>query len=278
MHKKVLVFSDLDGTLLDHHTYSFSAAVPTLNKLSACNIPVIPTTSKTYAELKQIRNDIGLDGPFIIENGAAVYIPIHFFDEQPEGTIVKNGFWIKEFSKPVSHWLTILKQLKSEFAEQFTHFSNMTNADIRDATGLAAEQAKLAGSREYGEPILWLADEPSKARFIQALEKLGATPLQGGRFLHLSGECDKGKALLWLKQVFQLNDPTNQVASIALGDGQNDVAMLNAADISIRILSPVNEPPKLNKENNVYTSTLYGPEGWTECLQAVLFDSKLLDI
>ncbi|MEP0174689.1 MAG: HAD-IIB family hydrolase [Paraglaciecola sp.] len=272
MNNSILVFSDLDGTLLDHHTYSFSAAVPTLSKLAEHDIPVIPTTSKTYAELKQIRNDLGLDTPFIVENGAAIFIPIGFFTEQPKDTVEKNGFWIKEFSKPVSYWRALLGQLKTDFEGKFNHFANMSTSEIVDATGLSDAQAEQAGAREYGEPILWLSDQDTKIQFLKALESLGAKPLQGGRFLHLSGQCDKGKALLWLKELFEITHSDNTYTSIALGDGQNDVAMLNAADIAVRILSPVNEPPTLSKENDVHTTKRFGPEGWADSLNQIIFN------
>lgn len=78
-----LVFTDMDGTLLDHHTYSFDAAKPALDALEKKHIPVVPTTSKTFAEMKVLREQIGLNGPFIIENGAAVYIPHGFFKQNP---------------------------------------------------------------------------------------------------------------------------------------------------------------------------------------------------
>ncbi|WP_339720263.1 HAD-IIB family hydrolase [uncultured Paraglaciecola sp.] len=276
MLKDVLVFSDLDGTLLDHHTYSFAPALPMLQKLRAANIPVIANTSKTFAELTELRNEIGLDGPFVVENGAAVYIPTSFFTTQPKGTKTENGYWIKEFSKPRAHWLSLIEKLKSRFEGEFNYFFNMSNKEIISATGLSAKQAELAASRQYGEPILWLGNDTTKRQFIQAINELGATPLQGGRFLHLSGQCDKGQALVWLSQQFQIQRAIEHCNTIALGDGQNDVAMLEAADIAVRILSPANAPPTLTKQTNVYTSQAYGPSGWTECLEQIIFiDSQI---
>lgn len=277
MLKNVLVFSDLDGTLLDHHTYSFDAALPMLQKLHSAKIPVIPNTSKTFAELTELRDQIGLDGPFIVENGAAVYIPINYFQTQPSDTRTKNGYWIKEFSKPRAHWLLLLENLKADFTGQFKHFYHMSNKEIIAATGLSAKQAKLAASREYGEPILWLGSDSAKTEFVRAIEKLGAKPLEGGRFLHLSDECDKGQALVWLTQQFQLERDVEQCTSIALGDGQNDVAMLEAANIAIRILSPANPPPTLARQSNVYTSQGYGPIGWTEYLEQIIFNDTQIN-
>jgi mannosyl-3-phosphoglycerate phosphatase len=274
MLKKALVFSDLDGTLLDHHSYSFLPALPMLKKLHSANIPVIPNTSKTFAELTELRRQLDLDGPFIVENGAAVYIPISYFSTQPKDTKSKDGFWVKEFTLPREHWLSIIEKLKAEFANEFNHFSNMSNKEIIAATGLSPKEARLATTRQYSEPILWFGSDSAKNKFVKAIEKLGVTPLQGGRFLHVSGKCGKGQAMVWLTQQFQIESGAQHCASIALGDGQNDVAMLEAADIAIRILSPANPPPTIKKQTDVYTSKAYGPIGWAECLEKIIFNNS----
>ena len=90
MLKNVLIFSDLDGTLLDHHTYSFAPALSMLQKLRSANIPVIPNTSKTFAELTELTQQIGLDGPFIVENGAAVLTNLVLYPYRIRQKDVKN--------------------------------------------------------------------------------------------------------------------------------------------------------------------------------------------
>ena len=265
---KTLVFTDMDGTLLDHHTYSFEAAKPALSALEQKAIPVIPTTSKTFAELQPLRERIGLDGPFIIENGAAIFIPHGFLKQKPGGTVWIDGYWCKAFISNKNYWIKLLEKMGSEFDGKFKQFSKMSLEEIQEATGLDEYSASLAAKRQFGEPILWLGSEEEKLRFMNIVKDRGAFPLEGGRFIHISGNCDKGQALKWLASEYQKQFAT-KVNTVALGDGKNDVAMLEAAHVPIRILSPVNPPPAIQKEE-VYTSTLTGPEGWNEMLTQLL--------
>ena len=103
------------------------------------------------------------------------------------------------------------------------------------------------------------------------MQELGAHILEGGRFLHVSGYCDKGQAQTWLAQQYQAELET-KVNIIALGDSDNDVAMLEAADIALQIRSPVHGFPKLEKQSQVYHSQHYGPEGWAESINKILFE------
>ncbi|MGS2720218.1 HAD-IIB family hydrolase [Paraglaciecola aestuariivivens] len=272
MQSSILIFTDLDGTLLDHQTYSFAPAKPMLDTLLASNIPVIPNTSKTFAELIPLRKTLSLSSPFIVENGAAVYMPIGCFDVQPKDTHSHKGFWVKEFSPQRAHWLSVLDDLSQDFAGQFSHFYNMSNEDICQATGLSLSQAKLANQREYTEPVLWQADLANKQRFVKALEKSGVSPVEGGRFLHLTGHCNKGDALLWLAAQYAQNWPQHKFTTIALGDGQNDISMLEAADIAVRIRSLHSPLPELSKTHQVFTSNECGPAGWSACLDHIIFN------
>lgn len=272
MLKQFLIFTDMDGTLLDHNTYSYEAAAATLAKLAAAKIPVIPTTSKTYSELLVLREDIGLSSPFIVENGAAIHIPHGFFKQKPSNTQWQNQFWVRQFTSRKHYWLNLLEQVGQEYQGLFNHFSNMTIEEIAESTGLTVDAATRASERQYGEPVLWQGSETEKARFVTELRLKGARPLQGGRFVHISGECDKGAALQWMKSEFHRQYPDRECVCIALGDGENDVAMLEAADIAVLIRSPSHKFPKILKETNVYTSRKEGPAGWSECLEVILSD------
>lgn len=66
------VITDLDGTLLDHETYSWEGAEPALDLLRQRGIPVVLCTSKTWAETRRLAERMGISGPAIVENGSAV--------------------------------------------------------------------------------------------------------------------------------------------------------------------------------------------------------------
>ena len=72
---RLLVFTDLDGTLLDHESYSFEPALPALAVLKEKNIPLVLCTSKTRAEIELFRIQLKNIHPFISENGGAIFVP-----------------------------------------------------------------------------------------------------------------------------------------------------------------------------------------------------------
>jgi len=268
--KRLLIYTDLDGSLLDHHDYSHAAADAMLAELKQMNVPVIPATSKTAAELLEIRKELGNHHPFIIENGAAVYIPEGYFSTPPPDTAIIDGFQVKAFTEPRQHWQSLLKTLQKEYDGCYATFQQAGVEGIMKMTGLEHDKAEQASQRSYGEPLSWQGTTEEKQAFIKRLEELGASVLQGGRFLHVSGHCDKGSALHWLTRQYQANEPDGEFTTVAAGDSQNDVAMLEAADIALIIRSPVNEMPDIDRHQHCFRSSAYGTQGWVEGMRLVL--------
>jgi mannosyl-3-phosphoglycerate phosphatase len=265
-----LIFTDLDGTLLDHHTYSYDAALPVLRELQKQKHVIIPNTSKTFAELNHFCLNIPMTTPFIIENGAAVYIPKGLLPHQPAGTSQSEEFWYQSFTKEKAHWLALLNACGEEFRDCYTKFTEMTPQQIADITSLTLADAKLATQRQFGEPLLWQGTEQQLAGFEKTLSAAGATILRGGRFVHVCGHCNKGSTMQWLIDCFTDAYPHIRFTSVALGDSDNDTAMLEAADIAIQIKSPERPFPKINKKQHLYQSTLCGPKGWAETLSSLI--------
>lgn len=265
-----LVYTDMDGSLLDHHNYHFDEAVPTLAQLEQAHIPVIPVTSKTRAEVEKIRVNLGNQHPFIVENGAAVYIPSGYFDKQPEGTVLIDNYWVRDFVKPRQHWQSLIEQVRPHYADEFRTFADAGIDGIIALTGLNVHAAACAARREYGEPVSWHGNGALKQQFIQDLNSLGAHVLEGGRFLHVSGDCDKGKALSWLTDIYQNANPQCQMVTLGIGDSHNDIAMLEVADHALIIRSPVHGLPEINRTEQLTISNHFGPKGWAEGVNTII--------
>jgi mannosyl-3-phosphoglycerate phosphatase len=96
MRYRFLVFSDLDGTLLDHDTYSFEAALPAIRLLKEKKIPLIICTSKSSGEINRLRPLIGNIDPFISENGGGIFIPEGYFPHRYHYNSEIDGFYVIE--------------------------------------------------------------------------------------------------------------------------------------------------------------------------------------
>lgn len=79
-----VLFTDLDDCLLDCDSSSFDQARSALGFFRSARTPVILVSGKTRAEIEPLRERLDHHDPFIVENGAAVYVPLETFDFTPE--------------------------------------------------------------------------------------------------------------------------------------------------------------------------------------------------
>ena len=105
-----VIITDLDGTLLDHDTYSYEAAAHALAEITLRGIPLILNSSKTRSEIEELRERLLNDHPFVVENGAAVYSPIAYFEG---GGDVEGDYEVRRFGASrdelFSRWLERLR-------------------------------------------------------------------------------------------------------------------------------------------------------------------------
>ena len=69
----VVIFTDLDGTLLNRDTFKFDEIKDYIKSLINKGITIIPNTSKTNAELDNFIKELGFNIHFITENGSAIH-------------------------------------------------------------------------------------------------------------------------------------------------------------------------------------------------------------
>jgi mannosyl-3-phosphoglycerate phosphatase family protein len=265
-----LVFTDLDGSLLDHDSYSYEAARGQLRALEQGGIPLIPATSKTRAEIEDLRDQLGNEHPFIVENGAAIFIPRDYFSCQPETTRCSGEYWVAELVAGREHWLQLLRSLDAAHRGKFEFFHRAGVAGVSAMTGLDEAAAARANQRAYSEPVQWLGNSVERTRFIADLVRAGASVSQGGRFLSVSGDCDKGRALEWLRAEYARQWGCDAIKALAIGDSLNDCAMLETADSALVVRSPAHDFPPLRRTSGVLYSEAPGPAGWAEGVAAWL--------
>ncbi|MGM0541715.1 MAG: HAD-IIB family hydrolase [Pseudomonadota bacterium] len=265
-----LLFTDLDGSLLDHYDYDYSAALPAIALLGEQQIPWILTTSKTAAEVIELRAELDNNYPFIVENGAAIFWTAGAISPQflPKNSLISH--WGEEFDYVSLNRVSMPKILqraafyKKQLRLNFIGFSQMSIQQVANCTGLTLLQAAKAKQRQFSEPLLWQDTQENLIKFRQALQSGGLQLIQGGRFVHLMGPSNKGVALQWLTHYYH-QAWSQPIETMALGDGNNDIALLEASDCPVIIRSPVNAPPKVNHPNVIITKA-YGPLGWNQAV------------
>lgn len=266
-----LVFTDLDGTLLDHHSYSCEEAMPAVRALAEAGFPLIFNSSKTAAEIKQLRQEIGNVHPFIVENGSAVCMPPGYFDGKlSPGLCIEEAYESHSFGPGYQPLLAQLHALRSKRGYRFRGFADLNNEDVAQLTGLGVEAAAMARQREASEPLLWDDSEEALEHFRKDLQLLQLGLTRGGRFYHVMGQSDKAQALQWLTDRYRATWPDRQWTTVALGDGPNDVAMLEAADIAVIIPPDDGETIELNRSDNLICPEASGPRGWQAAIEKIM--------
>lgn len=241
----LIVFSDLDGTLIDHETYEFSPAQPAIDAINGLSAGLVLASSKTAAEISSLRRDIGVEAwPAIVENGAGVLPP--FVAASPDAGQYETV-------------RAALAQVPASLRALFCGFGDVSVARLVEMTGLSPDAAALAQKRSFSEPGTWSGTPAQKQAFLDALVLHGVTAQQGGRFLTLSLGHDKVDQMRAIIGTYQ---PRH---TIALGDAPNDIAMLEHAELGIIVANPARAPlPLLKTEEagGILRTSEPGPTGW----------------
>ena len=274
----LVIFTDLDATLVDHFTYSWDDAQPALDLLFLLKIPIVTCTSKTKDESIYYRGQLGLKHPFIVENGAAIYSPFGYFNSSISEKL-DGGYEIKEFGVSYSVLREFLKRCKNELKIKLSGFGDLDAKQIQELTGLNFHLAELAKRRNYNEPFYFL-NETSELK-IEEMKKLASGHqlkiTKGGRFYHVSGAHDKGFAVNNLVEYFKKNQ-SEEVVSIGIGDSLNDLSMLQNVTIPCLVK---NGKGKYNQDVLEKISPRLagemGPKGWNKVVLEILDEYSLTE-
>ncbi|MEO0852269.1 MAG: HAD hydrolase family protein, partial [Cyanobacteria bacterium J06648_11] len=230
-----VVFTDLDGSLLDADSSSYGAARPALDALDRRNIPVILVSSRTRAELEELRQALELDHPFVCEDGAAVFIPIDYFPASilDESWSRREGYAYREMGFPYAHLRQVLKDVRAELQADIVGFGDWTEGELASTLGVSLEVAHLARQREYSEIFAYAGDrhrlEDAVRRHHLQLKPLRTAHLEGNWYL--SGDVDRGSGVQVLLDCYRAH--AGLVQSLGLGDALTDASFMRLTDASV---------------------------------------------
>lgn len=265
---QLVVITDLDGTLLDQETYSYEASQLAIQKLTSLQIPLILCSSKTRSEIVALWEELDLKDPFISENGGAIYFLPGYFPVLVEGTTPKGWFEAVELGADIARLRRLLQETARECHVQVRSFAEMKPDELSRLSGLTMDQAVLAMEREYDEPFL--VKQGDQKKLFDALRKKNLTVTYGGRFSHVTGGHDKGKAVKTLIDLYRRSG--SQVSSVGLGNSANDLPLLQNVDrpILVRNFDGSYDQEVVKSLPDVQRTQAIGPEGWREAVDQIL--------
>ena len=256
---KILIFTDLDGSLLHRDTFKFDEIKDYLKILLSQGIFIIPNTSKTEKEILEFNNELGSDLPYISENGAAINglnllnsnLPKELILSREKDNLIK----IFENSIPVNlqnkcKWLSEMDKNKQSLI-----------------FGLGDEKLKMALDRKYTIPFLFEGSKSEKNELSRIVKNKGLALQEGGRVINLTDKVNKAKALQVFVRFFKKNN--KNVKTIAVGDNYNDLDMLKTSEFPCLVFNDkftLDEIPI----KNLITTNKPSPEGWADVIKKAL--------
>jgi mannosyl-3-phosphoglycerate phosphatase len=262
--KKLIIFTDLDGTLLDYSTYSFEAALPALQLLREKEISIIICSSKTRKEIEYYRKKLNNNHTFISENGGGIFIPKGYFDSG--GLSEESGYYVIRLGAQYSDLRKAIQAIRKEGFD-IRGFGDMTAKELVEVADLSIEEAIMAKERDFDEPFIFQGSEEETRRLLNSIKSKGFNYTQG-RFFHILGDSDKGKAVNILIELYKKK--FGEIVTVAIGDSPNDLPMLEIVDYPIIVLKPDGSYDTRIDITNLIKADGIGPEGWNKAVLKLL--------
>ena len=268
MNRKILVITDLDASLLQED-YSYEEAKPIIEKLKKLGFPIVLNSSKTLSELEAIAHEMGSTAPIIAENGGAVCIHCESSLTPPPGAIKKRNYFITNAGLSRSNVLEKVHTLRSSQQYNFQGFADWTEKELAEQTNLDYASAIQAKDRHVTEPILWYDTAERLKTFLAELSEDNIIALRGGKFIHLMGKIDKADGAKIVTELYKDQEPDVEWTVVALGDSENDLNMLEQADIPVVI--PHKGDIRIRPKNpNTNYAIHEATQGWADTLDKIL--------
>jgi mannosyl-3-phosphoglycerate phosphatase len=237
-HKQMLVFTGLDGDMIATGADGLQAILPALELLHSREIPHIATTERSAAEIMPILEALDHQDPFVVEAGAAIYIPVDLFKIKFSYQKTVGNYRVVELGIPVKDIRNKVTLLRRDYRLEITGLSELKPEAAAGIVGLTPEDFKTLKNREYSEPIIYDGPAEDLPRLQAAAEELRLRLVRQERMYVLTGDHDEGSAVSFLLQLYREEFPDMDITSIGLGDNASAAPMLYTVDTPVLVRLP----------------------------------------
>jgi mannosyl-3-phosphoglycerate phosphatase len=268
-----LIFTTLEGALIDSRTDSFSGTEEALGELARRAIPYILLTTRTRAQIEPIRRKLEHKHPFVTENGGGIFFPDGYFNIRLPGAARVGRYLAIAQGRPYTEVCAVLDEVAEECGVGVAGFHHMSLREIADNTGLRPRDAELAREREFDEPFFFTSgDDKEIEHFVEISRNRGFQARRGPTFWHYSSGCDAARAVRTLAKIFRESGHT-KLRLIGIGASEDDLAWLRAVDTPVLLqarrapAAPVGKSQGASTSGwKVHTRDTSGPAAWNDAV------------
>jgi mannosyl-3-phosphoglycerate phosphatase len=240
--KHAVFFTDLDRCLPTSTTGSVDEARPALDALKAANIPVVFVSGRTRAEIEPLRQALHHDDPFIVEHGAAAFVPRNTFDFALPRSRRRSSYDVVELGTPYAMLRDVLKQVEEAVNTPLRGFGDLSVEDIMHATGLSRTEALRAKLREYDEPFLFKGPVALQNEVVRQIGARGLRCVYSEGLFHVTGANDVARAgdilLAAYRRKWSGEEGQGSFETVAIGETLHDLPLMSHVDRVVLLQRP----------------------------------------
>lgn len=279
----LVIFSDLDGTLLDYDGSSWQRAGGAVQHVRERRIPLVFTSSKTLQEQMAYQHEMDLNEPMIVESGGAIVVPRGYLPDdvveawaQEETTgegseLTSVGRrWIVGLARSHDQVIRAVTEVREETGIPVRGITEMPLAQVLARSGLTEAMAMRARSREYSELVHLEGDRGAWNEVRRVFEERGFGLHGNGPFATVVDlATDKGRGVRLMTELLRRSGEGRGLETVALGDGRSDVPMFEAVDRAFLVERAGGGWIEVDLPN-VEKVTGVGPHGWEPVVRKLL--------
>jgi len=265
--RRLVVVTDIDGSLLEPGTRSLHDERVALDLLAAHGVPLVINSSRTRAEIERLHQTLRLQTPFISEHGNALFVPHGFFPFASVRARPAVGGCVIEFGRRYHEVVDAVRLASVDAGVDLLGFADLTIEEVAHELGVPIVEAQLAKLREYTELVRLMGDsESSRSRWLKALRRRGLRSCRIGAHHLVTDAPDRAASLRTFKAMW--TQAWGEPLVVGFADSEDDIAWLRLADVAVFVEhDSIGVPPRiLSKLPMIRVTRSPGRAGWSEAI------------